>query len=156
MIAKLEDMNLNKENPKADPKMEESQEESDKVLLQIKKTLNDHRHVRLSDIFKEKECIKVRIGDFDIDCVLDEETQVNIMTERTWEAIGKPTMIPSLGGIGLFRGKLIILCGKLARIPMNINGTSIEEDFEIIKFIEDNAPFTMLLGKPWIDTNKTR
>jgi hypothetical protein len=55
MIAKLEEMNLNKENPKEDPKMVESQEESKKVLLQINKTLNDHRHVRLSEIFKEKE-----------------------------------------------------------------------------------------------------
>jgi hypothetical protein len=82
-------------------------------LLQIKETLNDLRHVRLSEIFKEKECIEARIGDFDIDCVLDEETQVNILTERTWEAIGRPNMISSLRGIGLFRGKLVNLCGKL-------------------------------------------
>jgi hypothetical protein len=79
----------------------------------MKETLNDHRHVRLSEIFKEKECLEERIGDFDIDYVLDEETQVNIMTKRTWEAIGRPTMIPSLGGIGLFKGKLINLCGKI-------------------------------------------
>jgi hypothetical protein len=25
---------------------------------------------------------------------------VNIMVERTWEAIGRPAMFPSLGGIG--------------------------------------------------------
>jgi hypothetical protein len=60
-------------------------------------------------------------------------------------------MIPSLGGIGLFKGNLVNLCGKLTRIPMNANGTSTEEYFEIIKFIEDSTPFTMLLGKPWID-----
>jgi hypothetical protein len=159
MIAKLERMTLNQENPKADPEtkaIEEPQKESEKVLLQINETLNDHRHVRLSEIFKEKECIEARIGDFDIDCVLDEETQVNIMTERTWEAIGKPATIPSLGGIGLFRGKLVNLCGKLAQIPMNVNGTSTEEDFEIIKFVEDNAPFTMLIGKPWIDRAQAR
>jgi hypothetical protein len=78
------------------------------------------------------------------------------MRERTWESIGKLAMIPSLGGIGLFIGKLINLCGKLARIPMNVNGTSTEEDFEIIKFIEDNTPFTMLLGKPWIDRDQAR
>jgi hypothetical protein len=114
----------------------------------MKDTLNDHRHVRLSEIFKEKECIEARIGDFDIDSVLDEETQVNIMPERTWEAIGKPAMIPSLRGIGLFRGKLVNLCGRLTQIPMNVNGTSTKEDFEIIKFIEDSALFTMLLGKP--------
>jgi hypothetical protein len=65
-------------------------------------------------------------------------------------------MTPSLGGIGLFRGKMINLCGKLTQIPMNANGTSTEEDFEIIKFIEDNTPFTMLLGKPWIDRDQAR
>jgi hypothetical protein len=136
--------------------MTKSQKESKKVLLQMKETLNDHRHVRLSEIFNEKECLEVRIGDFDIDCVLDKETQVNIMTEQTWEAIGRPAMIPSLGGIRLFNRKLINLCGKLTRILMNANGTSIEEDFEIIRFIENSAPFTMLLGKPWIERDQAR
>jgi hypothetical protein len=125
-------------------------------LLQINETLNDHRHVKLSDIFKEKECLEARIGDFDIECVMDEEKWVNIITERTWELLGKISMIPSLGGIGLFSGKLINLCGRLAQIPMTANGTSTEEYFEIIKFIEDNAPFTMLLGKPWINIDRAR
>jgi hypothetical protein len=62
----------------------------------MKDTLNDHRHVRQSEIFKEKEQIEARIKDFDIDCTLDEEAQVNIMPERTWEAIGKPVVIPFL------------------------------------------------------------
>jgi hypothetical protein len=78
------------------------------------------------------------------------------MPEKTWEVIGKPAMIPSLGGIGLFRGKIVMLCGKIAQIPMTVNGTFIEEYFEIIKFIEDNAPFTMLLGKPWIEKDQSR
>jgi hypothetical protein len=93
MIAKIESMTIRQENPKADPKTKvigEPQKESEKALLQMKETLNDHRHIRLSEIFKEKECLEARIGDFDIDYVLDEETQVNVMTERTWEAIGRP------------------------------------------------------------------
>jgi hypothetical protein len=65
-------------------------------------------------------------------------------------------MTPSLGGIGLFRGKMINLCGKLTKISMNDNKTSTEEDFEIIKFIENNAPFTMLLGKPWVEKYQAR
>jgi hypothetical protein len=134
----------------------ETQKESEKILLQMKDTLNDHRHVRLLEIFKEKEQIKARIGDFDIDYTLDEQTQVNIMPERTWEAIGKPAMIPSLGGTSFLRGKLVNLCGRLAWIPMTVNGTSIAEDFEIIKFVEDNAPFTMVIGKPWIDREQAR
>jgi hypothetical protein len=54
--------------------MEESQKELEKVLLEMKETPDDHRHVKLSEIFKEKEYLKERIGDLDIDCVLDEET----------------------------------------------------------------------------------
>jgi hypothetical protein len=122
----------------------------------MKEILKEHKDVRLLEIFKEKEKVEERLGDFDIDCILDEETQVKIVSERTWEAIGKPTMIPSLGGIGLFRGKLMMLCGKLPQIPMTVNETSTEEDFEIIKFIEGGAPFTMLLGKPCIDRDQAR
>jgi len=73
------------------------------------------------------------------------------MTEITWEAIGNPTMVPSLGGIRLFRGKLITLCGRLTQISMSAHGTSIEEDFEVVKFIENNAPFSIVLGKHWIE-----
>ena len=86
MITKLEGMNLNQENPKVDPEKEEPWQEFEKVWIQMKETLNDHRHVILSEILKEKECIEARIGYFDIDCVLDEETQMNIMPKRTWEA----------------------------------------------------------------------
>jgi hypothetical protein len=78
------------------------------------------------------------------------------MTERTWELLGKPAMIPSLEGLGLFRGKLINLCGNLTKILMDVNGTLTEEYFEIIKFIKNNAPFTMLLGKPWIEKDQAR
>jgi hypothetical protein len=65
-------------------------------------------------------------------------------------------MTPSLGGIGLFRGKLIDLCGKITQIPMNSNGTLTEEEFKIVKFIENNTPFTMLLGKHWIERDQAR
>jgi hypothetical protein len=65
-------------------------------------------------------------------------------------------MIPSLKGIGIFKRKLIKLCGKLTQIPMNANGTSTEEYFEIINFFENDSPFTMLLGKPWIERDHAR
>jgi hypothetical protein len=159
MIAKVERMNMNQENPKVDLATEimiEPHKESEKVLLQMQGTLNDHRYVSLSEVFKEKECLEEIIGDFDIDCVLDEATEVNIMTERTWKLLGEPTMTPSLGGIGLFRGKLTNLCGRLTQISLSVNGTSTEEEFEVVKFVEKNAPFFMLLGKPWIKKYQAR
>jgi hypothetical protein len=159
MIAKVEKMNMRQENHEKGQEtknMLEPQKESETMLLQMKETLNDHRDISLSEIFKEKECIETRIGDFNIDCVLDEETQVNIMTERTWEILGKPAMVPSLGGIGLFKGKLITLCGRLTQIPMSAHGTSTEEEFEVVKFVENNAPFSILLGKTWIEKDQIR
>jgi hypothetical protein len=63
-------------------------------------------------------------------------------------------MIPSLGGIGLFRGKMITLCGRLTHTSMISHGTSIEKEFEINKFVENNAPFAILLGKNWIEKDQ--
>jgi hypothetical protein len=159
MISKVERMNMRQNNPEEDQEietMEEPQKELETILLKMKETLNGHRDINLSEIFKEKECIETRIGDFNIECVLDEETQVNIMKERTWKILGKPAMIPSLGGIGLFRGKLITLCGRLTQTSMTAHGTSTEEEFEVVKFIENNAPFPMLLGKTWIEKDQTQ
>ena len=65
-------------------------------------------------------------------------------------------MIPSLGGIGLFRGKMITLCGRLTQISMSAHGTSTEEDFEIVKFIQNNAPVSILLGKHLIEKDQAR
>ena len=39
---------------------------------------------------------------------------------------------------------------------MNAHGASTKEYFEIVKFMEDSAPFTMLLGKPWIEKDQAR
>jgi hypothetical protein len=113
----------------------------------MKETLNEHKDASLLEIFKEKEKIKVRIGDFNIDCALDEETQMNIVKESTWETLGRPAMVPSLGKMGFFKGKMVTLCGRITQIAMSTHGSSKEEEFEVIKFIEDHAPFPTLLGK---------
>jgi hypothetical protein len=157
MIAKVEKMNMKQENDETSQEtkdMIEPQKESETVLLHMKETLNDHININLSEVLKEKEYIETRIGNFDIDYVLDEETQVNFMTKRTWEIWGKPIMVPSLGGIGLFRGKLITLCGRLTQISMSAHGTLTEEEIEIVKFVEKNAPFAILLGKTWIEKDQ--
>jgi hypothetical protein len=48
----------------------------------MKETLKENKDVQLPEIFKEKEQVEARIGDFDIDCILDEEIQVKIMPKR--------------------------------------------------------------------------
>jgi hypothetical protein len=120
----------------------------------MKETLDEHKDANLSDIFKEKEKIEVRIGDFNIDYALDEGTQMKIMTKSTWETLGRPAMLPSLGKIGLFKGKMVTLCGRITQIDMSTHGALIEEEFEVIKFIEDHAPFPSFLGNIWIEKDQ--
>jgi hypothetical protein len=74
MIAKVEKMKMRQENLEEGQEtktMAEPQKESETVLLQMKETLNDHKDINLSEIFKEKECIETQIKNFDIDCVLE-------------------------------------------------------------------------------------
>jgi hypothetical protein len=65
-------------------------------------------------------------------------------------------MIPSLGRIGFFKGKMITLCGIVTNIPMISHEASNEEEFEVIKFVENNAPFPLLLGKIWMKIDRIR
>jgi hypothetical protein len=78
------------------------------------------------------------------------------MPKSTWEILGKPAMIPSLGRIGWFKGNMIILCGRVTNIPMIAHETSAEEEFKVIKFVDSNAPFPLLLGKTWIEKDQIR
>ena len=76
---------------------------------------------------------------------------MNIIPESTWKILGKPTIVPSLGRIHLFKGNMITLCGKVTNVPIIIHGTSTQKEFEVIRFVDNNAPFPLLLGKTWIE-----
>jgi hypothetical protein len=157
IIARLEKLNMEQANSEGDQKtkiMEEPHKQSEIMLLKIKETLDDHKDASLSEIFKEKEKIEVRIRDFEIDCVLDEGTPMKIMTEITWETLGRPSLVPSLGTIRLSKGKKVALCGRITQIVMSTHGTSTEEEFKVIRFIENRAPFPDLLGKIWIEKDQ--
>jgi hypothetical protein len=70
--------------------------------------------------------------------------------------LGKPIVVPLLGRIGLFKGNMITLCGRFTNVPFIVHGTSTKEEFEVIQFVGDNAPFPLLLGKTWIEKDQLR
>ena len=65
-------------------------------------------------------------------------------------------MVPSLGRMVLFKGKMITLCGREITIPIVVHGTSTEEEFEVIKFVDNNAPFALFPGMAWIEKDQIR
>ena len=85
--------------------------------------MNEHKDLSLPEIMKVKQCISTRIEDFDIKCVLDKETHVNVMPKSTWEILGNPNVVPSLGKIGLFKGKMITTCGRVTNVPIVFHET---------------------------------
>jgi hypothetical protein len=49
---------------------------------------------------------------------------------------------------------MITLYGRFINAPMTSHGTLTEEEFKVIKFVENrqnNAPFALLLGKTWLE-----
>jgi hypothetical protein len=46
---------------------------------------------------------------------------------------------------------MITLCGRLTHVPMSVHGKSIEEEFKVTKFVENNTSFALLLGRTWIE-----
>ncbi len=68
------------------------------------------------------------------------------MTERTWEVMGRHTMIPSLGKIGMFKGQLATSCGWINTVPVTVDEVHTKEGFEVIKIVKDSAPYHVLFG----------
>jgi hypothetical protein len=56
-------------------------------------------------------------------------------------------MVPSFSRIGLFRGKMITLCGRLTKTYMSSHATLTKEEFEVVKFVENKSLFAIFLGK---------
>jgi hypothetical protein len=75
-------MNTSQENKRIlENHKDKELEKSQTMLIQLKEAMNNHKYIGLPEILKEKQCISTRIGYFDIDYILDEETQVNILTQ---------------------------------------------------------------------------
>jgi hypothetical protein len=80
MIAKVERMNTRQEKYEGNQETkgmlenhkEKEPEEVHITLVQLKEMMDVQKDVSLPEILKVKQCISVRIEDFDIDCVLDE------------------------------------------------------------------------------------
>ena len=51
---------------------------------------------------------------------------------------------------------MITLCGRVNNLPMISHGTSTEEEFEVIKFVENITPFPLLLGNIWMKRDHIR
>jgi hypothetical protein len=51
---------------------------------------------------------------------------------------------------------MITLCGRLTNVPIIAHGALTEQQFKVVKFVENSTPFALLLGRTWIEKDHIR
>ena len=88
-----------------------------------------------------------QIGYYDIDhIILDVGSDVNILTRKKWESMGKPRLIWYPVQLRLVNQSKFLPLGRLTQVPIEIEGLRTYVDFEVIGIVEDTNPYPACLG----------
>jgi hypothetical protein len=86
--------------------------------------------------------------------ILDLGSDVNVLPKKTREMMGKPKLIWSLVQLILANQHKIVPIGRLAGVPVNIDGVCNVVDFEVIEIVDDSQPYPTLMGLEWAFENQ--
>ena len=88
-----------------------------------------------------------QIRDYDMDyIILDLGSDVNILTRKTWESMGKPLLDRSPVQLQLTNQVKVLPIGRLSQVPVDIEGLHMFADFEVINIVDETNPYPTLLG----------
>jgi len=91
-----------------------------------------------------------QISDYEMDqIILDLGLDANMLPKETWECMGRPTLQWSPIQLRMVNQKRILPMGRLQGVTVDIEGTSMQMDFELIEIVDDNNPYPALLGIDW-------
>jgi hypothetical protein len=100
--------------------------------------------------------LNAQIGEYEIDyVVLDLGLEINVMTKKTWELMGKPKLIYSPIRLRMANQQVASPFGRLEHVPVDINRVRTFADFEVIEIVDDSCPYPTLLGIDWAFNNST-
>lgn len=85
--------------------------------------------------------------------MLDLGSDVNVMPKKTWELMGKPTLVWSPIALKLANQQKKIPFGRLESIWIDIEGVGSTTTFEVIEIEDNNIPYPALLGLEWAFEN---
>ena len=109
----------------------------------MRKVNNLHRQKRTRKEMRLSE----KIGEYDMDqVILDLGSKANVLTNKTWELMGKPKLQCSPIQLRMENQQKIISLGGLSGIIVYIKEVHTTIDFEVIKIVDDNNPYPTLLG----------
>ena len=74
------------------------------------------------------------------DIILDLGSEVNVLTNQTWEQMGRPTLEWSPIQLRLANQQNIVPLGRFPSVPVDIDGVSTLADFEVIEITTTFRP----------------
>ena len=87
--------------------------------------------------------------------ILDLGSNTNVLLNKTWECMGRPTLQWSPIQLRMVNQQKILPIGMLQGVTIDIEAISTQTDFEVIEIVDDRNPYPTLLGKDWvIDMNE--
>ena len=94
--------------------------------------------------------MNVQIRDYEVDSViLDLGSDVNILTKKTWQLMGKPTLGCSPVQLCLENQAKVQPFGRVSNLVVDIEGVKKRADFDVIEFVRDGGSYPTLLGIGW-------
>ena len=94
--------------------------------------------------------MNVHIGDYDVDSViLDLGSDVNILTKKTWEMMGKLHLVWTLIQLWLENQARVSPIGRVTCIPIEVEGLKTYVYFDVINIVDKVSWFHDLLGIGW-------
>lgn len=71
---------------------------------------------------------------------------MNVLPKQTWEHIGRPTLQGSPIQLQMANQQNILPMGRLQEVIVEIEGISMQTNFEVIEIVHNNNPYPALLG----------
>ena len=89
--------------------------------------------------------ITCQIGESSFEGIMDEGSTVVAMSQSTWEAVGKPLDPTLVMHMEVANGQTSHTAGVMLNFPVIIAGLTFHLQIQVV----ENAPFDILLGKPF-------
>ena len=112
--------------------------EIENLLYHQDKTMKDYVVNSLKKRKTGKEMrMNIQIGDYEVESViLDLGSDVNILTKKTWQLMGKPVLGWSSVQLRLENQEKVQPIGHVSILAFNVEGMKMYVDFDVIEVVE--------------------
>lgn len=86
---------------------------------------------------------------------MDLGSDANVLPKKTWECMGRPTLQWSPIQLQMVNQQKILPMGRLQGVTVDIEGASMQADFEVIEIADESNPYLALLGIHWATDMKS-